>query len=366
MFNYLRMLWSLTLASLKMYFRNRTAVFFSLFFPLVLICVFGFLGSNAGKGSIKVALTDNAGSQLSKNYVDSIKKIDTFDIKQTNEGDARDQVVKGKVDLQVVIPQTFGQVVKGHVQPASIQTYYNQSRPGSGQTASLILGQVANGFNQQLTHQQPMIAVASTGIKTSNLSYIDFIMPGLFAMMIMQTGIFSVAFGFVSFKTTGALRRIQATPIRAMNFLIAQSITRYIASIAQLVLLAAIGVKFFDLHLNGSLFGIWLFVTLGVVVFLAMGFMVAGAAKDENQAAPLAQLLQLPQLFLSGIFFPRDSFPDWLKHITDFFPLTYLSDALRQLFNDHVGIAALSHDLLGLTVWGVIAFLVAVRVFKWE
>jgi ABC-2 type transport system permease protein len=151
-----------------------------------------------------------------------------------------------------------------------------------------------------------------------------------------------------------------------MNFLIAQSITRYIASIAQLVLLAAIGVKFFDLHLNGSLFGIWLFVTLGVVVFLAMGFMVAGAAKDENQAAPLAQLLQLPQLFLSGIFFPRDSFPDWLKHITDFFPLTYLSDALRQLFNDHVGIAALSHDLLGLTVWGVIAFLVAVRVFKWE
>jgi ABC-2 type transport system permease protein len=363
---YAKMLWSLTLVSLKMYFRNRAAIFFSLFFPLILIAVFGLLGQSDGKGSIKIALTDNAHTQLSQSYVDAVKKIDTFEVNQVDESQAREQLVKGKIDLEVVIPKEFGAGQAKPGAPVNIHTYYNQAKPGSGQTASLIFGQLATGFNQQITKSPTVIGLESTGVKTSNLSYIDFILPGLLAMMIMQTGIFSVAFGFISFKTSGALRRIQATPIRAANFLIAQSITRYITVVVQLALLTFVGMRFFDLHLNGSLASLAIVVTLGTGVFLAMGFAVAGGAKDENQAAPLAQLLQLPQLFLSGIFFPRDGFPDWLKHITDFFPLTYLSDAIRQIFNDNVSLWSLHTDIIGLLVWLVIAYLIADRVFKWE
>jgi ABC-2 type transport system permease protein len=97
-----------------------------------------------------------------------------------------------------------------------------------------------------------------------------------------------------------------------------------------------------------------------------MGFSVAGWAKNEDQAAPVANLLSLPMTFLSGVFFPRDAMPELLQRITDFLPLTYLSDALRKIANDGAGIGDIGPDLLGLAVWAVISFVVAVRLFSWE
>ena len=361
-----RVLSSLTVASMKMYFRNRSALFFTVFFPIVLVAVFGLLSNGNGDGSIKLDLTNYSHSQLASSYITAVKGVSAFKVVQTSESSARDQLGRGKIDLEVVIPKDFGTLNNGRPIPSSIQTYFNQARPGNGQTASLILGQVAAGFNQKLTGTPMIIGLKSTGVKTNDLGYIDFILPGILAMTIMQLGIFSVAFGFISFKTSGALRRIQATPINAANFLVAQSITRYIVGILQVTLLGGLGVGLFHLHLLGNLFYLWIVVTLGIGVFLAMGFAVAGAAKDENQAAPLAQLLQLPQLFLSGIFFPRDAFPHWLQTVTNYFPLTYLSDAMRSIFNEGTSLWALKGDILGLVVWLVIAYLIADRLFSWE
>ncbi len=382
----------MTIASMKMYYRNKTGLFFTLFFPIVLIFVFGFLSNSDGKGSIKISLTDKAQTQLSKSYVSAIKKIDAFKItEESNENVARTQLGKAKIDLQVVIPRGFGNlpipapsktpmplpnarpgvpVSASSVPPVQpetdIMTYYNQGKPGNGQTAGLILGQVAQQFNNQIVKAPTVIGLKATGVKTNNLGYIDFVLPGILAMTVMQVGIFSVAFSFISYKTSGALRRLQAAPINATNFLIAQSVTRYIITMLQLVLLTVLGIALFHLHLLGSIFDLFIVFTLGTIVFLAMGFAVAGRAKDENQVAPLAQLLQLPQMFLSGIFFPRDSFPHWLKALTDYFPLTFLSDAVRTIFNEGASLWSLRVEVLGLVVWAIIMYFIADRVFKWE
>jgi ABC-2 type transport system permease protein len=76
--------------------------------------------------------------------------------------------------------------------------------------------------------------------------------------------------------------------------------------------------------------------------------------------------VSFPMMFLSGTFFPRDGFPGWLAQITDYFPLTYLADALRRITNEGATLVQLSGDLLGLTVWGIVMFAVAVKVFSWE
>jgi ABC-2 type transport system permease protein len=362
----LKLIYSLTIASMKMYFRNTTGVFFTLFIPLVLVSVFGLLSNGSGNGSIKVDITDYSHTQLSQGYLDAIKKISVFKVTEVDESKARDDLGKGKIDLQVVIPQGFGEITATGVRPSQVQTYYNQGKPGGGQSASLILGQVATEFNNQFTHAPIVIGLKSEGIQTNNLGYIDFILPGIMAMTIMQLGIFTVAFAFISMKSSGALRRIQAAPIKPGNFLVAQSITRYVIGIAQIALLTIIGMTFFHLHLLGSAWSLFVVVTLGIVVFLAMGFIIAGAAKDENQAAPLANVIQLPQLFLAGIFFPRDDFPHWLKIITDFLPLTFLADGMRLIFNEGATLWAIRGDLLGLVVWGIIAYILADRLFSWE
>jgi ABC-2 type transport system permease protein len=358
-------LWSLTVASSKMYFRNKAAIFFTMFLPIAFIGVFGLLSQSSG-GSISLNITNNSGSPISKKFVDSVKQVKTFKVTEAGESSAREQLGKGKIDLEIIIPKGFGDTADGRPAPSQVSTLYNQAKPQNGQTANLILGQVISGFNAKITQTPQVLSLKSEGVKTNNLGAIDFILPGILAISIMQLGIFSVAFAFVSLKTTGALRRIQATPTHPGYFITAQAVTRLIVGILQVIVLTGLGIWLFDFHLLGSPVEFLLVALMGVVLFLAFGFAVAGWAKDENAAAPIANLVTFPMLFLSGTFFPRDAFPAWLNTVTDYFPLTYLADALRRIANEGAHLPQISHDLLGMTVWGIIMFFVAVRVFRWE
>jgi ABC-2 type transport system permease protein len=359
-------LWSLTVASCKMYFRNTAAIFFTMFVPIAFIGVFGLLSKSEGT-SLTIDITNESHSQLSTSILSTLKSIKSFKIADVSRTYGSEQLGKGKVDLQLVIPENFGTVdATGKLAVAQVETFYNAAKPQNGQAANLIIGQVVSSFNDKITNTPQIVSLKSQGVQTNNLGSIDFLLPGILAISIMQLGIFSGAFAFVSLKTTGALRRIQATPTHPLNFIIAQAITRLIVGVLQVVILTGLGLWLFGFHLNGNPFEFLLVAMLGVILFLAFGFAVAGAAKDENSAAPIANLITFPMLFLSGTFFPRDAFPSWLTRVTDYFPLTYLADALRRIANEGVHLQALGQDLLGMTVWGIIMFYVAVRVFRWE
>lgn len=358
---------SLTNVSVKMYFRNVTAVFFTLFIPVLLIGIFGLLNTGNTGGNIKIGLTNYSHTQLATTYVEAIKKITAFKIDSLSESDAADKLSKGKLDLQVIIPQNFGAVdTFGRLQQVAVTAHYNKASPGTGQTAGLILSQVANEINAGITKAPQIISVNTTGVQTNNLSYIDFLVPGIMAMSIMQLGIFSVAFGFISYKSSGALRRLQATPTHPFNFIIAQSIARLIIGVLQVGLLLGLGIALFHMHLVGSILDLLVVATFGVIVFLAFGFAIAGWAKEENQAAPVANLISFPMLFLSGVFFPRDGFPAYLKTITNFLPLTYLADAMHRIANEGVSLWTVRGDVLGLLVWGIVTYFIAVKLFSWE
>lgn len=357
---------SLTVASMKMYFRNVSAVFFTLVIPIFLVVIFGVLNTGDNGGSIHIALSNKSDTAMAKNFEKSLREVKAFKVDKADEKDAREQLGKGKIDLQVVIPKEFGQLDQGRLKQATVQAYYNQGKPGNGQTAGLIIGQVISGYNAELSNTPQALALKNTGVKTNNLGYIDYLLPGIIAMTIMQLGVFSVAFGFISFKTSGALRRMQATPLHPINFLAAQSITRIIIGVMQVLILLGIGVYAFNMHLIGSLFNMLVMALIGTITFLAFGFGIAGWAKDENQAAPVANLVSFPMLFLSGTFFPREAFPEYLKRITDVLPLTFLADGLRQIANEGASLWAVRGDILGLAIWALIAFVIAVRVFKWE
>lgn len=362
----LQSLIALTIASIKMYFRNVSAVFFTLFIPLVFVMVFGLISSGSGGVSIGIGLNNQSQTPLASQFVTQLKSVKSFKVTEADQSTLIDKLGKGKIDLEVIVPPNFGRTVNGQLLPAKILAYYNQARPQTGQTASLVLGQMVAGINAHLAKTPEILSLDASGVQTSNLSTIDFILPGIIALTIMQLGIFSVAFAFISFKTTGALRRLQAAPIHPFQFIIAQSITRLIIGVLQACLLTVLGMALFHMHLLGNI-GLFLSVAIfGTIVFLFFGFMVAGIAHDENQAAPLVNLIAFPQFFLANIFFSNESFPHWLQVISNHLPLAYLADAMRRIANEGVGITAIRNDILGLLVWGVLAAIIAVRVFNWE
>jgi ABC-2 type transport system permease protein len=357
--------WALFVASFKMFVRNRGALFFSLVVPLVIMLIFGVLNFG-GTTEVALGVVDEANSEASQALVSALKSTDAFDVTAGTREDELAQLADGERDMVLVIPEGFS-IPLSDDPDAQLVAYTSQAQPQQGQVGGLLLNAV---IAQVMLSAGDPNAPAGPVVQTEelpgrDLGYIDFLVPGMVALTIMQLGIFSVAFGFVQLKRTGALRRLFATPTSPSYFLSAQVTSRLIIGEAQVLILLGVGL-WFGLQLVGSVALLLAVAALGSVVFLAMGFGVAGWAKNEDQAAPVANLISLPMTFLSGVFFPREAMPDILQRITDFLPLTYLANALRAITNEGAGIPDISQDLIGMAVWAVIAFLIALRLFRWE
>ena len=107
-------------------------------------------------------------------------------------------------------------------------------------------------------------------------------------------------------------------------------------------------------------------VLFGLIVFLGMGLIIAGNFNNENSMGPVINLITLPQFLLSGTFFSTSNFPDWLQPIANNLPLSYLNVALRQVASDGASLWDVRGQILGLLIWGVISYVIAIVTFKWE
>ena len=356
--------WSLFVASFKMFVRNRAALFFSLFVPLLIMLIFGVLNFGGGT-TVSLGLVDQAQTAGSRALVSALEANRAFVLHPGNRDAELAQLKDGHRDLVLVIPAGYQLGPPGPGTPALV-AYTNAARPEQAQVGGLLLdagvGQLLAGGGGSGSGAPLVVLQKLAG---RNLGYIDFLVPGMLGLTVMQLGLFSVAFGFVQLKRTGALRRLFATPTSPAYFLGAQVTSRLLIGLAQVLILLGVGL-WFGLQLVGNVLLLLAISVLGSVIFLALGFAIAGWAKNEDQAAPVANLVSLPMTFLSGVFFSRDAMPDVLRTVTDFLPLTYLNDALRRVTNDGVGVTAIGGDLLGLAAWAVIAFIIAVRLFRWE
>ena len=118
--------------------------------------------------------------------------------------------------------------------------------------------------------------------------------------------------------------------------------------------------------LRGNILAVLLLALVGGAVFISIGFAISGWAKSEEVAAPIANVIALPMMFLSGVFFPREAMPQVLQGVTDYLPLTYLAEALRSVAIDGATLWSQWLNLTGLAVWLAVSFVLAVRLFRWE
>jgi ABC-2 type transport system permease protein len=107
-------------------------------------------------------------------------------------------------------------------------------------------------------------------------------------------------------------------------------------------------------------------ISLGLLVFLGFGFIIAGIVQSEDQAAPLSNLLMLPQFLLAGTFFDVQALPSWLERIASILPLYYFNESMRLISLDglYLWSPAVLQKLMGLVVWGVLVYLVSFKVFN--
>jgi ABC-2 type transport system permease protein len=350
---------TILMMSFKTYYRNGQAIFFSVVFPLLIMLIFGLLNLG-GSASVNIGVVDLAHNQASRQLIDGLRKVEAVHLFDQQERFAIADLNSGGRDLVAVLPTKTG------AGPTTITAYLNQARPAQSQVARAILEQSAARASFGVAGTQPAFAVEAKPLAGRNVTYVDFLVPGVIGMSVMQTGIFSLAFALVRLKDNGSLRRLLATPMRKIDFLAAQVVVRVLMAIVQVVLLLAVAVLLFHFDLFGNVGYLLLAAGLGATIFISLGFVIAGVSKNEDTVPALGNLVVLPMMFLSGVFFPIDSVPSWLRVVSDRLPLTYLNEALRRISVNGNSLWEVRWNVVWMGAWLVVMTVLALRTFRWE
>ena len=364
-YNQFRAMMAITKGSLTAVFRSPSAVVFSFIFPLIFILVFGFIG---GTGKIAVRVAFDRQSDTANIIYQQLKTIPGLSIIEKDSIETGRDLEKGRLSaiLNITRDNDASKPLSIHIKTSDAVNPQNISVIRS------ILEGMIKGINEKKFASVPSIAVISNEVvKVPGRIYrtIDFILPGQLGFSLLSAGVFGVAFIFLSLRQTLVLKRFFATPIKRSYIVFGEGISRVIFGMITAVVILLIGhfaFKFTLVHGIVTFIELMVLSLLGLVVFLGFGFIVSGLARNESSVPPLANIITLPQFLIGGTFFSTDVFPPWLKAIADIMPLKHLNDAMRNVAFEGAHLNDCMKQIGILSLWGVIVYFVAVKVFRWE
>jgi ABC-type multidrug transport system permease subunit len=182
----------------------------------------------------------------------------------------------------------------------------------------------------------------------------------------MGTGMWGVGFSLVVARNGKLLKRLVAAPAKRSHLLAAQLLSRLIFLVPEAGALLLFAYFLMSVPLRGSLLTLCAVSLLGALAFTGLGLLTAARPRTIEGVSGLMNLVMVPMWVFSGIFFSTERFPAAIQPFVQALPLTALNDALRAVMLEGAGLAAVGSELLILTVWGVFAFAVAVKVFRWQ
>ncbi|MDD4877267.1 MAG: ABC transporter permease, partial [Dehalococcoidales bacterium] len=248
---------------------------------------------------------------------------------------------------------------------AEIIVYYDPAQATSSQVILSVLDQIVNEANYILTQQPAVIKLSEQSIQVNILRNIDYLVPGILAMSILFLGLFG-ALPMVEWREKQVLKRFGATPLRRSTIVLSQVTYRLILAVIQALIIISVAYFVFDVEIVGNWVVLFGLIILGTLTFVSLGYLAVSRAKTTESAMPIIQLVQFPMLFLSGVFFPIDFMPDFMRPIVNALPLTYLGDTFRQVMVEATPLYPMIVNLAVLAGWLVVCMVLAIRFFRWE
>ena len=353
--------------STKRFFRDRLALFFTIIFPLIFLFVFGGIFGKSSAPSFKVAVLNQSQSQFSKDFVESLSSSKMFKIDSsiTTNIKADEKMKRSEIDGTIVLPPEFGVPINGTPSGQATVVYTANSEQTATTIVSVLQAQFKEINNKLVPTVEPF-TVASKMINAASLSRFDYTFAGLLGFSILGLGIFGPISVFPELKKQGILRRLHTTPLKVWQYFMSNVFTQAIVGLFTMSILFAVAYTVFDLRMVGNPIELAIFLVFSITTILGIGLAVGGWAQNERQAAPLANLIVFPMLFLSGTFFPRYLMPEWLQTVSSYLPLTPIIEGIRLIITEGKHLTELGPQLTVMGVWSLIIYFVAFRVFRWE
>lgn len=350
------------------FYRDKVALFFTFLFPLIFLFIFGTIFGNSASPSFKIALLNQSESSFARQFVEQSRDGDTFkvqdEIKTLDE--AKERMSRGEIDSIVVLPEDFGTLRADQKPSGEMEVFYQKGSEQSGQTVAAVMEKILNEINSELGQSSPYFTVKQSASQDDGLSQFDYTFSGLLGFTILGSAIFGLANVMPAEKQRGSFRRLRAAPFKASQLILGNGLHYFLVSALSIVIMIIVGLLMFDFQMRGSWWQFGVFAGISTIMMLGFGLLIGGWAKNENQAAPVSNLVAFPLMFLSGIFFPRFLFPEWLQGITQYIPLSPVVDGFRRIMTENASIFELGPELAIIAIWGVVIYFLAVKLFRWE
>ena len=357
----MRALVQLTAANLRSYVRDRAALFWTLAFPLIFIVLFGFIFQSS-RFEVRLGFVDLDRSDASAALRQAFTATSVVELTEGDEATVLQAMRDGDVGSVVVVPAGYGASVAAGT-PVTLPYYVDASQSQQTSPAAQVVGNILGFVN--LGGRPPLVSLSPQPIQTADLNFISYFVPSILGLSIMQVGLFA-AIPLVADREKLILKRLGATPLRRWQLVGSNVAMRLLIAVLQAVVIVAVGGLLFGVEITGSLLLTAGFIVLGSLAFLALGYVIASFAKTEDAANGMTSVVQFPMMFLSGTFFPIELMPDPLQAVARAVPLTYLSDALRQVMVDGTAFAPLLVCAGVLGAWLVVCFGIAAKRFAWQ
>jgi len=200
----------------------------------------------------------------------------------------------------------------------------------------------------------------------TNYNYATYLLPGMIAYVIMQGGIYGLAYWMVDLRSRGVIKRFIVTPVKPYQMAVSVVASRLLVMLAQVVILTSIAVLVFKVTFVWNVVSIISFTILGGTVFLILGLLISSFSKTYETAAPITAAIGLPLTALGNIFFPIEKLPEVIQWVAKLLPITYLADGFRKVYLQPFDWHLVYKDFGVLLIWIVILLVFIKWRFKLE
>jgi ABC-2 type transport system permease protein len=340
-------LYQLILVQFKTFFREPAILFWAILFPILMAWVLGVAFSNKGETLRTVYVTGAAQpEQITGEKVFGAETGNAFRIKfrKAPEAEAIRAIKRGVIALYIEVKE-------------NLLVYHFDPHNPDAQLIHLMLERELSGT--------PGNGTSIEALQTAGTRYIDFLIPGLIALGIMNSCLWGIGWTLIETRMKKLMRRMVATPMKRSVFLGSHIVTRIILGGVETLLLFLFAWLYFGTTITGSVPAFVVLFIAGVLAFAGIGILTASRTDKTEIGNGLINAVTLTMTILSGVFFNYHNFPDWAIPVIQALPLTILADAIRAVFIEAAGIGEVITPILVLTLTGLVTFGVGLRIFKW-
>lgn len=331
-------------------------------FPVVIMCVTPWI-MNMEVRNVKVEVVDNDRSALSRQIVNSIaaSKYFIFNGQRDTYNEALEDIELSKTDIILVIPQKFGRDTDLGIR-RQVLIAANAVNGTKGAIGSIYLSQiVTEKADPDVEALQKK--VTSLFLYNKKYDFKLFMIPALFAIVMMLMTGYLPALNIVGEKEAGTIEQINVTPVSKLMFILAKLIPYWLISIFVITVCLILAWLIYGITSAGPIWLIYVLAILLALFFSSFGLIISNYSDTMQQAIFVMWFFVVMMLLLSGLFTPTRSIPAWAYMTTYINPVSYFVEAVRNVFirggnimNVWNQILALSGIGLFMGTWAVLSY----------